>query len=76
MKKFIMDMGRDLIAVSERGERVDIPRYALWKIQMVHYDGVAYGPKPVVVDVNQSLDKLVEEYGECPVFYMDELANR
>ena len=68
MKQFVTDMGRGLIAVSERGERVDIPRFALWKVQSTHYDGVPYGPKPVVVDVNQSLDVLLTEYGECPVF--------
>lgn len=77
MKRFIMDMGRNLVAVGENGERIDVPRFALWAVRKEHVDGIpTMGSKPVVVAVDRSLERLLEEHGDCPVFYIDELANK
>lgn len=76
MKKFVMDLGRSLVAVGANGERIDIPRFALWAVRREFRDGVpARSSKPVVVAVSPSLEELLKEHGEdLPVFYLDELA--
>jgi len=78
MRKFVMDLGRSLVAVGANGERIDIPRFALWAVRREFYGGVpTRKSKPVVIAVSPSLEELLKEHGEdLPVFYMDELANK
>ena len=74
--KFATDLGRNYVAVSDEGERITIPRYAVWHMRRRHYDGVPMGlRKPEVTDSYESLTELEFVHGILPLYHFDNLEN-
>ena len=74
--KFVTDLGRNYVAVSDAGERITIPRYAVWHMRRRHYDGVPTGLlKPEVTDSYESWAECEFVHGTLPVYHFDNLEN-
>jgi hypothetical protein len=73
MKRFVTDLGRALIAQGDDGSLVRIPRYAVWAVQHEHVDGIPLPKRPVVIETSESRAHLVRDFGDLPIFTMDQL---
>lgn len=77
MKRFILDMCRDYVAIGEEGEEIDIPRFSVWAVRRKHKDGKPIGgSQPVVIAVDVDLERLLEEHGDLPLFRIEDMEER